>query len=113
MKIYASRQAYNIDNFIGKDIWVLADVCRFDGRYYIKLYSVSATGYIFYSAIPAECIDESDSDRFCTKGVLDIYFHKKYHCLKSSIKIVTPLDTYTEAEILEAFCQNYTVMTGD
>ena len=92
MKIYASRYGHEIDKYIGKDVWVLADSWRWSQPAYIKPIRYDY-GNLIYNLI--------DIDIFMDRLVDDVDLERERCVPWEDIRLHKPLEILTDAEIQE------------
>ena len=104
MKIYASSRDNSLDRFVGKDVWVKADIYNFNvgyTTYYVKVLEANQFAYYVYM-LPTHMVDDGH-----------VYFNDEqfYSCLfaesfytsdwvrKQEISIAKPFELLSGDEI--------------
>ena len=115
MKIYSSKSPFNIDNYMGKDIWVEA-INDEDFYYYFRFLYID-DGVIICNQIYADIIDEFDvgclldefpripPDKITTAICTDKFFNTEFSYNLADIKIEEPLEVRSSAEIVDGIQQ--------
>ena len=105
MKIYSTSDTYDLNKYIGKDVWVLAKVP--EGRSYIKILSV-ISDVVTYREVYDEYVDgdwgiEPDDPELWLYSPYDVY---KHHEPVDKIHIITPISIFTTDELYEILCSH-------
>lgn len=97
MKIYASRYAHAIEQYIGKGIWVLASSWRWMQKAYIRPIKYDH-GILIYNRV--------DIDIFEDRLVDDLDLERERNSPWSDIDLAYPLETLTDEEMMEHYIKN-------
>lgn len=104
MKIYASQETHSwIDNFLGKDLWVLCNVDDWHDTY-VKLLSVYPSPW---EDLPITMISFNE----CDKRLIDVCFKDTYQCTSDYFSYINNHFSATIDRGLDWFLNNYSMVT--
>ncbi|MBO4542158.1 MAG: hypothetical protein J5725_03130 [Bacteroidales bacterium] len=104
--VYAAHRVAVLEDFAGKDIWVLVYDYDYHTESYIRVFDVSDDGVITFNWVDARDV-EFGYDNEGLQEAIDYITSQKLHSSTSRFYLKYPLESYSTSEIIDGLKGKY------